>query len=231
MRDVIVIGFMIAAVLILLRVILGSPLVARVRESFANVPTLVNTATECPAGMTFAMHDGKAYCHNGDAATFVRSLKGRMGPVHTNSVTFCALGPSVKGVTNCSGLLSDYMNNTATTVCPKDKPTYVKGPAGGKCCSGPANSTHTECMGGESCTVITSGDEFLDEKSCQFLKAQESVVCPAGYDPTLWKNKGPTGKSSLPVCSSLGQGMCFTPAILQRLNELKYDTTGWPTCR
>lgn len=227
MRDVIVIGFMIAAILILGRVILGSPLVARVRESFANAdPSPVNVGTACPAGMTLAMHEGRAYCHNGDFATFLRSLTQKP---QEGSNSFCALGPEKDGVANCSSLLSEFMSKQAILFCPKSQPNYVKGPAGMRCCAGPANAAHTACMSGESCAVIT-GDEFLNEKSCQFLKAQESVVCPAGYDPFLWKNKGPTEKSTLPGCISTGRGICFTPAVLQRLKDLNYNTTGWPTC-
>ena len=208
---------MIAAVIILLRIILGSPLITRVRESFANTDGAANTG--CPAGMTFAMHDGKAFCHSGDYATFVRSLS------RGKSASFCALGPGRTGAANCSEFLLDSMQKTAALVCPKDKPNYVKGPAGGRCCAGPTNPNRTECMG-DSCAVTNSGNEFADDKSCQFQKAQQSAVCPAGYRSFV--SQGNSGMKLL-GCTN-GAANCYAKSTLQRLRDLGYDTTGLPSC-
>jgi hypothetical protein len=216
MRDIIVTGFMIAAVIILFRIILGSPLVTRVRESFANTDGVAGTG--CPAGMTFAMHDGKAFCHIGDHATFVRSLSRG-----DKDNTFCALGP---GTANCSKFVLDAMQKTASLVCPKDKPNYVKGPAGERCCAGPTNANRTECMGSNFCAVSNSGNEFADDKNCQFQKAQQSVACPAGYRSFV--SQGDLGMKLL-GCTN-GAANCYATSTLQRLRNLGYDTTGLPPC-
>jgi hypothetical protein len=220
MRDVLVIGFMIAAVIILLRIILGSPLITRIRESFANEESLVSTGTECPPDMTFVMHDGRAFCHTGDFASFSRALsKG------DKSVSYCALGPGSKGVESCGSLLADFMRTKGSAVCPKDKPNYVKGPVGERCCAGPTNPVHTECMGGDFCPVSADTNEFADEKSCQFQKAQQSAECPSGYNSFV--SQGTNMK--LLGCTN-GAANCYAKSTLKRLGELGYDTTGLPSC-
>ena len=221
MRDVLVIGFMIAAVIILIRIIIGSPLISRIRESFANAEEPDGMGTECPPGMTFVMHDGRAFCHTGDFASFSRAVaKG------DKSVSYCALGPGSKGVESCGSLLADYMKKAGEAVCPKDKPTYVKGPAGERCCAGPTNPTRTECTGNDFCPVSADKNEFADEKSCQFQKAQQSAICPSGYNSFVSQ-----GKSNMKLlgCTN-GAANCYAKSTLQRLTELGYDTTGLPSC-
>ena len=74
MNDIIVIGLMVAVVLILIRVIVGSPLIKRVRETFASGSAsgsskLINSSTECPAGSQLYMYEGRVFCCSGTINT------------------------------------------------------------------------------------------------------------------------------------------------------------------
>jgi hypothetical protein len=66
MRGVLLAGLIVAVVLILIRTIMGTPLIKRVAEGFVNGgKQLTNTATECPKDTTMYMYEGVAYCCSG----------------------------------------------------------------------------------------------------------------------------------------------------------------------
>jgi hypothetical protein len=143
MRDILVIGLVIAVVIILIRIIFGTPLIQRIRETFANANAnaksvaLINSSTECPPGSTMYMFEGTALCCSGKFnpdATSIADSCIRTGGRNTES-TFCTLGPSVQGAPNCLETRAGLMQAKGESVCPANAPTFVS-PAGsaGRCC-------------------------------------------------------------------------------------------------
>jgi hypothetical protein len=235
-REILVIGAMIAAVIILFRVILGTPLVQRVRESFASSSPTLNSQTECPAGSQMYMYGGIAYCCsskiNPDASTVTESCRPTTD--RDTTVTFCTLGPSRGGVPNCLQLRSGLMQAEGEKYCPATIPTFVKGPSGERCCADSGNIALTECASTNSrfCNVSADTNIFKDPTSCQFLKAQQDTeACPSGYGPfTATGNEGTMAGITLFGCTDRGTN-CYAESTLKRLKELGYDVTGLPSCR
>lgn len=235
-RDILVIGLMIVVLLILGRVIFGSPLVTRVRESFASGP--INSMTECPAGAQLYMYEGTPYCCSGmiDATSdrTVGTCKAYSGR-DTQPLTFCTLGPSKGDVKNCMELRSGLMQAEGVGVCPKATPTFVKGAAGsatqnGRCCADPGNPALTECVGSTYCDVSTDSNEFKDPVSCQFKRAQEEMgACPNHYGPFTATGQGAMSNITLFGCTDNGQN-CYADSTLKRLKELGYDVSGLVSC-
>ena len=101
MRDILIIGLIIAVVVILIRVAMGAPMLRRVMESFTG--STVNTVTVCPSGSKFYMYDGGAFCCSGKIKTEANSLQESCSQaVSTGQLTFCGLGPSRPEAKNCS---------------------------------------------------------------------------------------------------------------------------------
>jgi len=82
-------------------------------------------------------------------------------------------------------------------------------------------------MGTDFCEVTNSGNEFTDDRSCQFQKAQQSALCPTGYSSFV-----SSGNSNMKLlgCTN-GATNCYAQSTLQRLVDLKYDITGLPVCK
>jgi hypothetical protein len=238
-RDILFGAIIIAVIIILGRLIFGSPLVQRVRESFANAPppALTNKSTECPKGSVFYMYEGTAYCCsgqiNGSADSAARSCRPVQG--RDASTTFCTLGASSPAAPNCLTLRSGLMQAEAETLCPSTMPTYVQSNAvgdAGNCCGAPGgNADLTTCTtGATTCAVATNGvdaDPFQSAGSCQFLKAQEDDgSCPSSFTPIVVPR--PDG-TTIYGCTNSATN-CYLPATLARLRSFGHNVTGLVAC-
>lgn len=232
MRDVLIIGVMIAVVLILFRVIFGSPLVTRVRESFVGSGKPINSSTECPAGAQMYMYNGTAHCCSGNIDATATRVADTCKPASTRDerFTFCTLGPSKENVKNCMELRSGLMQAEGEPVCPANR-TFVKGAAGpGRCCADPGNPELTECLGTNYCDVAANPNEFMTANSCQFQKAQENAgPCPKNYGAFTAAGQGAMANLTLFGCTDNGQN-CYAESTIKRLKELGYDVTALISC-
>ena len=238
-RDFIVVGLMVAVLLVLGRIIFGSPLVTRVRESFASgPPRTVNTMTECPTGSQMYMYNGSSFCCSGSVDPNADRLADTCKPFlnrKSGSLTFCTLGPSKGDVKDCLELRSGLMEAEGESVCTTKLPTFVKGPAGsdteqGRCCGDPGNAALTECNGSDFCDVSTESNVFKAPGSCQFLRAQEDVgACPTKFGPFTGKGQGSLADLTLFGCTDNGQN-CYADSTLKRLKELGYDVSSLVSC-
>lgn len=237
MNKVIIVGLMIAAVLILLRVIVGTPLVQRVAESFQNGGSggakMVNSITECPARTQMYMYDGVAFCCSGRLNPDADNLQGTCRPAgfqrNAPPLTFCTLGPSREGIPNCLELRAGQMQAKGESVCPPSMPSYVDGPDGARCCAGAANAELTRCASAKaaSCDATHVSNEFTAPGSCAFLRAQQmDPTCPSGYQ--TFTAQGFEGLT-LFGCTDMGQN-CYSAATIGRLKELGYDASSLTVC-
>jgi hypothetical protein len=236
---VLILGLIVATVLILVRIIWGSPLVTRVRESFAG--TMINSITECPPGIQMYMYEGAAYCCSGkvdtDAAEVAQTCRAPFPKPGDPPMTFCTLGPSQGSIKNCLELRSGLLQAEGEALCPAFMPNYVKnGSEPGRCCKGPANESLTDCAAAADvhCDVITDSNFFANPQSCQFLRAQQDdAACPKGYH--RFSSEAP------PAMTAQTPGMrlfgctdsttnCYSKATLARLRELKYDVSMLKAC-
>jgi hypothetical protein len=246
MRDFLVIGLVIAATLILARVIWKSPFIWTLRESFANAAStsghLLNSATECPTGSRMYMYNGKAYCCSGlvnvDADTVQQSCRAwtpTPGSGSPSDMTFCSLGPTADGVVNCLETLSGRMQADGERYCPPSMPNYVKGPTlplvRGRCCKSPADSRYQECADQTQphCDVTTEEDFFKLPNSCQFQKAGANVQCPSNYNMIAVLGQNNFQGATLIGCSDSGT-ICYTADIMSKLKKLGYDTSSLSAC-
>ena len=233
MRDILIGGLMIAVVIILIRVIFGTPLVKRVRESFADAPKMINSQTECPPGATMYMFNGSSYCCSGAINGDAVSVKDSCRPYSSRdgNTTFCTLGPSTSTAKNCLELRSGLMQAEGEAVCPSTMPTFVKesGDSAGRCCADPGNPALTACVGTKFCDVGTDPNMFKDSTSCQFLKAQGDTACPKGFGTFTAPGQGAMSDITLFGCTDNGTN-CYADSTLKRLKELGYDTTGLVSC-
>ena len=235
MRDVIVVGAMIAAVLILIRVIIGTPLVARVRESFASGSVTarpINSSTSCPLDSQLYMYNGVAYCCNGNIDTSADRPADTCKPTPGRDAesSFCTLGSRKHGVPNCLEFHEARMQAKARTICPSAMPTYVKGAdQTGRCCADAGNPELTACQGAISCEAIAEPNIYKNPGSCQFKRAQEEVVCPQGFGTFTSPGQGALASLTLLGCTNNSQN-CFADSTLARLRELGYNTAGMPSC-
>jgi hypothetical protein len=246
-RDFIVVGLMLAVLFVLGRIIFGSPLVTRVRESFASgsgsgsgsgPPRTVNTMTECPTGSQMYMYNGAAFCCSGSVDPNADRLADTCkATASRRSLTFCTLGPSKGDVKNCLELRSGLMEAEGESVCTTKLPTFVKGAEGsatqqGRCCGGPGNAALTECkdQGADFCDVSTETNVFKAPGSCQFQRAQEDVgACPTKFGPFTGKGQGSLADLTLFGCTDNGQN-CYADSTLKRLKELGYDVSSLVSC-
>lgn len=225
---------MIASVLILGRVIWGTPLITRVRESFASGgKSPINSSTNCPMGSAFYMHKGASFCCSGNVNTGADRLEDTCKAYSsrdTHPLTFCTLGPSKGGVKNCMELRSGLMQAEGAAVCPSNH-TFVKEASGqARCCDDPGNPELTECASNNYCNVSTDKNEFADAKSCQFQKAQEDApACPKSYGPFTAAGQGAMSSITLFGCTDNGQN-CYADSTIKRLKELGYDVSSLISC-
>jgi hypothetical protein len=234
MRDILIGAVIIAAIIILLRLLFGSPLVKRISESFANPTSLINKTTECPKGAEFYIYDGIAYCCSGTVNGAADSVKKTCRPLsgRNDSTVFCTLGPTTRDAKNCLELRAGLMQAEGITFCPSATPTFVKpeGSTGttGRCCGAPGgNSGLTDCASGAaSCDVAADPDPFKNPASCQFKKAQEEDgACPAGFGP-FTAARGPI---TIYGCTNTATN-CYKQATIDRLRSFGHDVTGLVVC-
>ncbi len=237
MRDILIGAVIIAVIIILLRLIFGSPLVQRISETFANPSSLINKTTECPKGSEFYMYGDTAYCCSGTVNGAADSVKKTCRPLsgRDDSTVFCTLGPTTRDAKNCLELRSGLMQAEGMTFCPSATPTFVKpdgssGSSGttGRCCGPPGgNSGLTDCApGAASCEVAADPDPFKNPASCQFKKAQEEDgACPAAYGP-FTAARGPI---TIYGCTNTATN-CYKQATIDRLRSFGHDVTGLVVC-
>ena len=253
-RDVLVLGLLFAAMFVLFRIVCGTPLIKRVRDSvvetFASGGSFIPTTPLCPIGSTYYMYEGTAFCCSGKTNVDADQLRGTCTPAWTRDLSgsvpssvFCTLGPAITAggdtVPNCYSTRTNQMNAEGKAVCPPSMLNFVQGMNGdpGHCCAGPGNSDRTECGAGagagagSQCAVSTSENEFVDGTSCQFLKAQQTAApCPVGFSPYgPSPGTGATKDLSLFGCIDATK-VCLHTSTMSRLQQLGYDTTGFVDC-
>ena len=232
MRDILIIGLIIAVVVILIRVAMGTPMIKRVMESFTGGAAPASI-TECPANSKFYMYDGTAFCCSGRINKEANSQKESCMPLRSSrtDLTFCTLGADQPDIPNCMNTKEKKFKERAALVCPPSSPNYVEGPAysdseHGKCCVGPTNAERTACMSDEgSCLVAAPDANILKTPtvSCQLKKLiQTDGACPSTYTSTVLENVASTG-FNFPFCvRPLDNKSCVPVPIINKGLETKY---------
>ena len=137
MRDILIGALIVAVVIVLIRTVLATPAIKRIREQFANggstrsQKSLINTVTECPAGSTMYMYDGVAYCCSGlvnvDADDVRQTCRAVLTTRGSPPLTFCTLGPTrADGVKNCLETRAGILTAMGEKVCPSTMPAAGK---------------------------------------------------------------------------------------------------------
>jgi hypothetical protein len=232
MRSVIIAGLLVAVVIILARVIMGTPFVKSVRSSVEGFQDGAPTSLAfslCPFGSTLYMYDGAAYCCsgivNGDSDTVQQSCIRPLAKQGDEPV-FCTLGPGQAGIPNCSELMVDFAEQAAVGVCPSAMPNFVyKSDGSSQCCSTPADS-NGNCSG-SSCSIIP--DEFTSDNNCRFMREKEVQSCPGGFQSATTQGQGQLSGLTLYGCSDQNQ-ICYSQAMVARLGELGYDASALTVC-
>jgi hypothetical protein len=220
LRNVLVWGILLAVVIILGRVILGSTRMSQEEgtEHFAGsaslgkgrgTPEHFADANMCPSGSTREIYDGVAYCCS-NPKPGASTLKNWCKALPHKEHVFCTLGAETHGIPNCKEFKDKLRKTKGAALCPTTMPHYMYD----KCCTDPG------CK--DSCKI--ADNYFKDETSCQFLKAKEEP-CPADYDAMTKK-----GKDGFHLYGCINKEVCYSPAILTRLKEMNYDTTGMASC-
>jgi hypothetical protein len=239
MRDILIGGLLVAAVIILIRVIVGTPTIKRVMESFQSGggAALINTTTECPTGAQMYMYDGVAYCCDGnvnpDADTLKQSCRSNMFPPGLPT-TFCSLGPPSRDVKNCLELRSGLMAAEGASFCPASKPNFCQGgAAGGRCCAGPVNTNFTDCADGQpQCDRLPAGKNPLsDATSCDFQRLAEAdaATCPTGYHQVVSVGQGAFAGLNIYGCTNMTQ-TCYSADMIGRLTAAGKNTSTLQPC-
>jgi len=232
MRDILIIGLIIAVIIILIRIAFGTPLIKRVMESFTSS---IQATPECPMGTKFYMHNNKAFCCSGKIKTAADTAADTCSTFigKKEDLTFCTLGPRQKDIPNCSEINEQILREEGKRVCPPSAPNYVRGNRGiGRCCAGPANAERTDCMSTlGSCDVAPSGTNILKtaQPSCQLRKLKEDTNgCPPSYSTSMMLASEPnnwifTG-FNIPFCKNISTNkMCYTKPIKDKIKELKWE--------
>jgi hypothetical protein len=235
LRNVLVWGILLAVVIILGRVILGSTRMSQeegatehfasgvvaslgkgrgTTEHFASLGKGRGTtehfaANMCPSGSTREIYDGVAYCCS-NPKPGASTLKNWCKALPHKEHVFCTLGAETHGIPNCKEFKDKIRKTKGAALCPKTMPHYMDD----KCCTDPG------CK--DSCKIVDN--YFKDDTSCQFLKAKEEP-CPADYDAMTKK-----GKDGFHLYGCINKEVCYSAAILTRLKEMNYDTTGMTSC-
>jgi hypothetical protein len=225
MRSVIVMGLLVAAVIILVRVIVGTPFIKSVRSSVEGFQDTASLAFSlCPVGSTLYMYDGTAYCCSGivnsDADTIQQSCIRPLAKQGDEPI-FCTLGPDQAGIPNCAELLQDMRAQIAAGICPSGLPYG----GDGLCCSVPTDAAGN--CSGTSCPIMTN--EFEDSGSCQFQRESELQMCPSGSQTATVQGQGQLSGLTLYGCSDQNK-ICYSQAMVARLNELGYDASALSVC-
>ena len=237
MRDILIIGLIIAVVIILIRIMFGTPLVKRVMESFTS-SAMVNTVTECPMGTEMYMHEGVVFCCSGkireNAISVADTCVARLQDM--DNLTFCTLGASRGNIPNCSQVNDKVFKAEGARVCPPSAPNYARGPPGsatanGRCCPGPTNAARTDCMSTVgSCDATPPGTSIMKsaQPSCQLLKLKEGEgACPSSYIPTMMLASEPSGPLAfhglnIPRCTNLMTNKtCMTKPVIGAIKQIK----------
>jgi hypothetical protein len=232
MRSVIVAGLLVAAIIILVRVIMGTPFIKSVRssvEGFQDASSASLALPLCPFGSTLYMYDGAAYCCsgiiNGNADTVQQSCIRPLAKQGDEPV-FCTMGPGQAGIPNCTELMVDFAEQAAIGTCPSAMPNFVyKANGSSQCCSVPADSNGN--CGGSSCSVIA--DEFTSDTNCRFLREKEVQSCPSSFQTATVQGQGQLAGLTLYGCSDQNQ-VCYSQAMVARLGELGYDASALSVC-
>lgn len=239
MRDIIIGGLLVAVVIILIRIIVGSPVARRVMESFQSgggAASVLNTTTECPSGTQMYMYEGAAYCCNGQVNPDADILKQTCRPLLYPpgfQLTFCSLGPPAHGVKNCLELRSGLMAAEGASFCPVSKPNYCRGGANGRCCAGPANTNFTDCADSQpQCDRLPEGQNPLtDATSCDFQRLAEAdaATCPTGYNQVITAGQGAFAGLNIYGCTNMTQ-TCYSADMIGRLKAAGKDTSNLQPC-
>jgi len=238
-HTLLVSALVIAAVIVLGRVIWGSPLVTRVRENFANAPKPINTMTECPPGSTMYMHEGKAYCCGGQVAIDADSVKDTCRPANLNpgspAPLFCTLGGAEDGIPNCVETRAGIMQAMGEQMCPTEMPNLVL-PRGAppRCCKGLPNADSTACENAAegSCAISQDKNWITEPGSCQWIKFHdENHGCPTNYTEVQAAGHGALEGAVVFGCLNQSENtFCYSKALVGTLQGMGYDTTGLNVC-
>lgn len=239
-QTLLVLGLVIAAVLILVRIIWGSPLVKSVRETFANPKRPINTMTECPPGSTMYMYNGAAYCCGGMISIDADSASGTCRPATSApgapAPLFCTLGAATEdGIPNCVETRAGLIQALGEQTCPAEMPNLVL-PHGQpmKCCAGMPNASGTACENPaeRSCTVVSEHPWITDPASCQWIKFHdENKSCPSGMTEVQAAGHGPIEGTAVFGCLNQSAGkFCYSQALINTLKEQGYDTSELTVC-
>lgn len=241
-QTIIVLGLAIAVLLILARVIWGSPLVSRVRETFANQHAMkpINTMTECPPGSTMYMYEGVAYCCGGQISIDADSVTDTCRPVTSApgapAPMFCTLGGAKgDGIPNCVETRAGLIQAIGEEVCPVSMPNLVMPLIGNKkCCAGAPNAGNTACENPaeRSCEVVGAKQWITDPNSCQWIKFHdENKSCPSGMTEVMAAGHGPIEGTSVFGCLNQSEGkFCYSKALTDKLGEMGYDASSLTVC-
>jgi hypothetical protein len=228
MRSVIVMGLLLAAVIILVRVIMGTPFIKGVRssvEGFQDAGASLGFQM-CPQSSNLYMYDGAAYCCSGIVNTEADTVQQTcIRPFAKQGVepVFCTLGPGQPGTPNCAELVAIMNEQAAIGVCPSSMPYG----ANGVCCSAPTDSAGNCPAGASTCPVTTN--DFENATNCRFLKGIEEQVCPSGYQSATIQGQGTLTGLTLYGCSDQNN-ICYSELMVARLGELGYDASALTVC-
>jgi hypothetical protein len=247
MREVIIGGLLVVAVVILIRVIISTPVGHRMIEKFQSGSgggSLLNNTTECPADAQMYMYEGTAYCCSGiinpDADTLKQSCRLlTVGSKSSIPSTFCSLGPPRKkdrdqvSVSNCLELKSGLMAAEGASFCPTSMPNYCQGGTNGRCCRGPTNPNYTDCADSQPhCDRLPTGENPLkNPTSCEYIKLTEddTASCPTGYQPTQIVGHGQLDGYHVYGCTNMTQ-TCFSDDLISRLKADGKETGHLTRC-
>jgi hypothetical protein len=237
MRSILVMGLMLAAVIVLIRVIMGTPFIKSIRSSVEGFQDSSSAAilafSACPMGSTMYMYDGTAYCCSGIVNTdgdLVQQTCIRPFAQKGVEPVFCTLGPGQPGIPNCSEVMNDMVHRAEEGVCPSVMPhgvyTHNGGKLSGSCCAD--QPTGMMCPAGSaSCKIVDN--EFQDANNCRFMRERETQTCPSGFNSATIQGQGPLSGLTLYGCSDQNQ-MCYSQAMVARLGELGYDASALTVC-
>lgn len=239
-QTLLVLGFAVAVVIILMRIIWGSPLVSRVRENFANQHTKpINTMTECPPGSTMYMYNGVAYCCAGQVAIDADSAADTCRPATSApgapAPLFCTLGAATDGVPNCVETRAGLIQALGEEICPTEMPNLVMPHMGEmRCCAGAPNADSTACQNPleRSCPVARGRQWITEPNSCQWIKFHEdNKSCPSGMTEVQAAGHGPIEGTSVFGCLNQSEGkFCYSQALVNTLKEQGYDPSSLTVC-
>ena len=119
LRDILVWGVLLGVVIILARVILGSPLIARIPQSAAYEP--FTDTNMCPPGSTREVYNGETYCCSNPRPGATTLKSWCKAPPHDKEHIFCTLGAAEHGVPNCK-TVRDAIQKAKSADCPKGLP-------------------------------------------------------------------------------------------------------------